>query len=67
MSLDRIRASVLERGFVSLMREAGVAERLDAGGFMHQDTQVSFGDTMFSHRFQRAHGVIQSPFMAKPK
>ncbi len=45
--LDRIRAGVLERGFVSLMLEAGVAEPLDAGGFMHQDTQVSFGDTMF--------------------
>ena len=38
--LSRIRAGVLERGFVGLMREAGVAERLDAESYVHDGTLV---------------------------
>jgi p-hydroxybenzoate 3-monooxygenase len=34
--LGRIRAGVLERGFVNLMREAGCAERMDAEGEVHE-------------------------------
>ncbi|MGV3592291.1 MAG: 4-hydroxybenzoate 3-monooxygenase [Gammaproteobacteria bacterium] len=33
--LTRIRAGILETGFVDLMREAGVSQRLDAEGFPH--------------------------------
>lgn len=40
--LGRIRAGVLEMGFVDLMREAGVAERLDREGFIHDGTVLSF-------------------------
>ena len=54
--LGRIRAGVLERGFVSLMREAGVSDRMDAEGFIHDGTQVSFGDTMFRIDFTRLAG-----------
>lgn len=54
--LGRIRAGVLERGFVSLMREAGVSERMDAESFIHDGTKVSFGDTMFRIDFRKLTG-----------
>jgi p-hydroxybenzoate 3-monooxygenase len=54
--LSRIRAGVLERGFVGLMREAGVAERLDAESYVHDGTLVSFGDTMFRVDFTKHAG-----------
>ncbi|MGB7318208.1 MAG: 4-hydroxybenzoate 3-monooxygenase [Planktotalea sp.] len=54
--LGRIRAGVLERGFVQLMREAGVSERMDAESFIHDGTQVSFGDTMFRIDFAKLAG-----------
>lgn len=38
--LSRIRAGVLEHGFVDLMREAGVATRLDAEGYVHEGFEV---------------------------
>lgn len=38
--LSRIRAGVLEHGFVSLMREAGVADRLDREGFVHDGVMI---------------------------
>lgn len=34
--LGRIRAGVLERGFVNLMREAGCSDRMDAEGEIHE-------------------------------
>ncbi len=34
--LGRIRVGVLEQGFVKLMEEAGVADRLHAEGYRHQ-------------------------------
>ena len=54
--LGHIRAGVLERGFGSLMREVGVAKRLDAEEFMHDSTQVSFDDTMFRIAFKEFTG-----------
>ena len=42
--LSRIRAGVLERGFVSLMREAGVGERMDAEGLVHDGFEIAIGD-----------------------
>jgi p-hydroxybenzoate 3-monooxygenase len=39
--LSRIRAGVLEHGLVSLMREAGVAERLDREGFVHDGAIIA--------------------------
>ncbi len=38
--LGRIRAGVLEPGFVSLMREAGVAERMDTEGEVHDGVEI---------------------------
>uniref|UniRef100_UPI00333FE37E 4-hydroxybenzoate 3-monooxygenase n=1 Tax=Castellaniella defragrans TaxID=75697 RepID=UPI00333FE37E len=40
--LGRIRAGVLEYGFVELMREAGVNQRMDAEGLVHDGFNLSF-------------------------
>lgn len=39
--LGRIRAGVLETGFCDLMREAGVAERMDAEGQVHEGFDIA--------------------------
>lgn len=39
--LGRIRAGILEQGFVNLVREAGVADRLDAQGEVHEGIEIS--------------------------
>ena len=54
--LGRIRAGILETGFVNLMREAGVAERLDRECFIHEGTQIADGNDMFSVNFQELIG-----------
>jgi p-hydroxybenzoate 3-monooxygenase len=40
--LGRIRAGVLEQGFAQLMREARVAERMDAEGEVHTGFDIAF-------------------------
>ncbi len=44
--LGRIRAGILERGFVKLLREAGAAERLDAEGELHGGFSIAVGDRL---------------------
>ena len=39
--LGRIRAGILEQGMVDLMREAGVAERMDAEGEIHDGFEIA--------------------------
>ena len=39
--LGRIRAGILEQGFVDLVREAGVAENLDKEGEVHEGIEIS--------------------------
>lgn len=39
--LGRIRAGILEQGFVNLVREAGVADRMDAEGEVHNGFDIS--------------------------
>jgi len=41
--LGRIRAGVLEQGTVELLREAGVAERMDAEGLVHEGVELLVG------------------------
>lgn len=41
--LSRIRAGVLEQGFVDLLREAKASERMDAEGHVHDGVEFSFG------------------------
>jgi p-hydroxybenzoate 3-monooxygenase len=46
--LSRIRAGVLEQGFTDLMREAGVGERMDTEGEIHDGVVIS--DNGVEHR-----------------
>ncbi len=54
--LGRIRAGILEVGFVNLMREAGVADRMDKECFAHDGTVISFGETQFNIDFKDLTG-----------
>lgn len=40
--LGRIRAGVLEQGTVDMLREAGVAQRMDAEGLVHEGVELVF-------------------------
>ncbi len=51
--LGRIRAGVLEQGFVQLMEEAGCADRMHAEGFTHDGALISYGDEIFRVDFTR--------------
>lgn len=42
--LGRIRAGILEYGFVDLMREAGVHTRMDAEGLRHDGFEIAIGE-----------------------
>jgi p-hydroxybenzoate 3-monooxygenase len=42
--LGRIRAGVLEQGMVDMLREAGVSERMDREGLVHEGIEICFGD-----------------------
>lgn len=54
--LSRIRAGILEWGSVELLREAGVAERMDAQGIPHDGTWITDGDRMIHIDFHRLTG-----------
>ncbi|MCX2724601.1 4-hydroxybenzoate 3-monooxygenase [Roseibium salinum] len=54
--LSRIRAGILETGFVNLMREAGVAERMDRECFVHHGTSISYENEMFDIDFRKLIG-----------
>ncbi len=54
--LSRIRAGVLEHGLVELLREAGVADRLEREGLRHDGTLISFDDESFRIDFAAATG-----------
>lgn len=51
--LGRIRAGVLETGFVNLMREAGVSDRMDAEGFTHDGTLIAYDNEQFRIDFAK--------------
>jgi p-hydroxybenzoate 3-monooxygenase len=55
--LGRIRAGILEVGFVNLMREAGVAERMDRECLTHDGTLISYGDEQFGIDFMELTGT----------
>ena len=54
--LGRIRAGVLEQGFVDLMRQAGIAERMDREGFRHDGTLIAYGEEEFRVDFAKHTG-----------
>ena len=51
--LSRIRAGVLETGFVDLMKQAGAAGRMEREGFVHDGTQIAFDGDMFRIDFRK--------------
>ncbi len=55
--LGRIRAGVLETGFVNLMREAGVSARMDAESFTHDGTCIAYGNKHFRIDFKALTGT----------
>jgi p-hydroxybenzoate 3-monooxygenase len=54
--LARIRAGVLEWGTVELLRAAGVGERMDHEGFVHDGVGLSFGGRHLRIDFKRLTG-----------
>ena len=54
--LGRIRAGILEVGFVNLMREAGVSKRMDEESFVHDGTVIASGDQQFPINFKEHTG-----------
>ena len=54
--LGRIRAGVLEQGFVDLMRQAGIAGRMDREGFRHDGTLIAYGEEEFRVDFAKHTG-----------
>jgi p-hydroxybenzoate 3-monooxygenase len=59
--LGRIRAGVLEEGFVSMVREAGVAERMDREGLPHGGFQIAFNDEIRRidlHKYAQGKQVV---------
>lgn len=54
--LERIRAGILEVGFVDLMREAGVSDRMDKESLIHDGAVISCGDQQFGINFKEHTG-----------
>jgi p-hydroxybenzoate 3-monooxygenase len=54
--LARIRAGVLEWGTVGLLRDAGVADRMDAEGFVHEGVGLSYLDRHLRVDFRKHTG-----------
>ena len=54
--LGRIRAGILEVGFVDLMREAGVGTRMDKEGIIHEGTGVAHESGLFRIDFEKLTG-----------
>lgn len=52
----RIRAGVLEQGTVDLLREAGVSERLDREGLIHDGFEIAFGGAHYRIDLKGATG-----------
>ena len=54
--LSRIRAGLLEQGFLGLMEEAGVGERMRRDGILHDGVNIAFAGGMFQIDFQARTG-----------
>jgi len=54
--LSRIRAGLLEQGFLGLMEEAGGGERMRRDGILHDGVNIAFAGGMFQIDFQARTG-----------
>jgi p-hydroxybenzoate 3-monooxygenase len=59
--LGRIRAGLLEQATVEILRSAGVGERMDREGLVHDGVQISFGNDVARIDF-RAHGATMKVY-----
>ncbi len=55
--LSRIRAGVLEKGMVDLMHQAGLGARMDAEGYIHDGTVLSYDDRQIRIDFTKLTGT----------
>lgn len=55
--LGRIRAGVLEVGMADMLRKAGVADRMDAEGYIHDGTVISHNNDQFRIDFKKHTGT----------
>ncbi len=55
--LQRVRAGVLESRFVDLLREAGVSQRLETEGLVHDGTSLSFDNERLRIDFREHTGL----------
>lgn len=54
--LGRIRAGILEQGFVDLVHEAGVGERIDREGHVHEGVELSINDARYRINLKKLTG-----------
>ncbi|MGH8872510.1 MAG: 4-hydroxybenzoate 3-monooxygenase [Acidimicrobiia bacterium] len=54
--MGRVRAGVIEHGSAEILRSAGVGERMDRDGFVHEGVSVAHGGEMLRIDFQRLTG-----------
>jgi p-hydroxybenzoate 3-monooxygenase len=54
--LGRIRAGVIEYGSGEVLRQAGLAERMDREGFVHDGVNLAFADTLLNVNFKELTG-----------
>jgi p-hydroxybenzoate 3-monooxygenase len=54
--LERVRAGVIEHGSAEILREAGVGERMDAEGLVHEGVNLAHGGEVLRIDFQGLTG-----------
>jgi p-hydroxybenzoate 3-monooxygenase len=54
--LERVRAGVIEHGSADIIREAGLAGRMDSEGFVHEGVQLAHGEEMIRVDFEGLTG-----------
>lgn len=54
--LSRVRAGVIEYGSGEIMREAGLGDRMDREGFVHDGVNLAFADTLLHIDFKGLTG-----------
>jgi p-hydroxybenzoate 3-monooxygenase len=54
--LSRVRAGVIEHGSGEILRQAGLGERMDAEGFVHEGVNLAFGGGMTRIDFKKLVG-----------
>src|SRR3989304_1378114 len=59
--LGRVRAGVLEQGMAGMLREAGVGERMDREGLIHEGINIAFDgrrESVDLHKYTSGKSVM---------